>query len=279
MWAEQDVIVADEFRDGNVPAGCGNHRVVERAIAALPPGIESIRLRGDSALYEHALLRWLEARRIEYAISADMSEHLAACIAALPEAAWQPDREETDAIGEWAEVAYVPSDGIHRKGRETPPRYLVIRVRPRQGELLEGGGTVRHFAVVTNRADPPGGSGLDLIRWHRGKAGTIEHAHHVLMNELAGAALPSQKFGANAAWLRLNVLLYNLLSAYKRVGLPEEFHTVRPKRLRFLLRNMVGKAIRHARTSLLRLTAAAARALADPARTSFALNRPALAGV
>jgi hypothetical protein len=60
----------------------------------------------------------------------------------------------------------------------------------------------------------------------------IEHTHDVLMNELAGAALPSQKFGANAAWLRLNVILYNLLSAYKRVGLPEKFHTARPKRLR-----------------------------------------------
>ena len=59
----------------------------------------------------------------------------------------------------------------------------------------------------------------------------MEHAHDVLMNELAGAALPSQKFGANAAWLRLNVILYNLLSAYKRVGRPEEFHTARPKRL------------------------------------------------
>jgi hypothetical protein len=45
--------------------------------------------------------------------------------------------------------------------------------------------------------DPEDGSGLDLIRWHRGKAGTIEYAHDGL-NELAGAALPSQKFGANA---------------------------------------------------------------------------------
>src|SRR5260370_19048149 len=26
LWAEQDVIVADEFRDGNVPAGSGNRR-------------------------------------------------------------------------------------------------------------------------------------------------------------------------------------------------------------------------------------------------------------
>jgi hypothetical protein len=62
---------------------------------------------------------------------------------------------------------------------------------------------VRHFAVVTNRSDPEGGNGLDLIRWHCQKAGTIEHTHGVLINELAGAALPSQKFGANAAWLRL----------------------------------------------------------------------------
>ncbi len=47
-----------------------------------------------------------------------------------------------------------------------------------------------------------------------------------------------------AAWLRLNVILYNLLSADKRGGLPEEFHTGRPKRLRFLLLNTVGKVVR-----------------------------------
>jgi hypothetical protein len=51
LWAEQDVIVADEFRDGNVPAGSGNRRMVEKALAALPGGIGKIHLRGDSALY------------------------------------------------------------------------------------------------------------------------------------------------------------------------------------------------------------------------------------
>ena len=30
LWAEQDVILADEFRDGNVPAGSGNRRVVSK---------------------------------------------------------------------------------------------------------------------------------------------------------------------------------------------------------------------------------------------------------
>jgi len=203
----------------------------------------------------------------------------AQCIAALPEDHWKLDREETDAIREWAEVNYLPSDGILKKDAVSPRRYLAIRVRPRQGELLRDGNRVRHFCIVTNRSDPDGGGGLDLIRWHRGKAGTIEHAHDVLMNELAGAALPSQKFGANAAWLRLNVILYNLLSAYKRVGLPEEFHTARPKRLRFLLLNTVGKVVRHARETLLRCTKEITRALADAPRALSSLNRPDLTGV
>ena len=98
------------------------------------------------------------------------------------------------------------------------------------------------------------------------------------MNELAGWCLPSQKFGANAAWLRLNVLLYNLLSAFKRVGLPEEMHDARPKRLRFQVLNTVGRVIRHARETLLRCAHALARSLADAPRHAFRTLRPAFVG-
>jgi hypothetical protein len=45
------LVVLDEFRDSNVPAGSGNRRIVERALAALPAGIETVLMRGDSALY------------------------------------------------------------------------------------------------------------------------------------------------------------------------------------------------------------------------------------
>jgi hypothetical protein len=139
---------------------------------------------------------------------------------------------------------------------------------------------VRHFCIVTNRPDPEGGCGRDLIRWHRQKAGTIEHAHDVLINELAGAALPSQKFGATAAWLRLNVILDNLLSAYKRVG-PTRGIAHRKTQVAALLAllNTVANVVRHAREALLRCTQQVARALAGPPRTHFALKRPALAGV
>jgi len=130
LWAEQDVILADEFRDGNVPAGSGNQRVVEQALATLPRGVDEIRLRADSALYEQPLLRWLEARGIGYAISADMGRDLAAAIRALPERAWQPEREDAAAVRHWAEVAYVPSDGVSAKDRPVPPRGRLCRSHP-----------------------------------------------------------------------------------------------------------------------------------------------------
>jgi hypothetical protein len=265
LWAEQDVILADEFRDGNVPAGTGNRRVVEQALAALPAGVDAIRVRGDSALYEQPLLRWLEARGIGYAISADMGRELAVAIRALPATAWRPESEDAHAVRHWAEVPYVPSDGVATKDRPEPPRYLTVRITRKQGELFADGGAAKHFAIVTNLPDPPDGSGVDLIRWQRAKAGTVEHSHHVLTNELAAAALPSQRFGANAAWFRLNVLLDNLLSAFKRVALPEELHAARPKRLRFVLLNGVGKVVRHAREIVLRLIGEARRQLADHA--------------
>jgi hypothetical protein len=281
LWAEQDVIVADEFRDGNVPATVGNARVIATALAALPGKFDHIYVRGDSALYEHATLGFMEERGIGYAISADMHGPLQAAIMALPEQCWRPDRiDEAGRIREWSEVDFVPDDTNYKKNRALPPRrYLAIRIRPAQGDLLGVGADIKHFCIVTNRADPQGGSGLDIIRWHRGKAGTIEHAHDVLMNELAGWALPSQKFGANAAWLRLNVLLYNLLSAYKRVGLPADFHDARPKRLRFLFINSVGKLVRHARETILRFANATARTLAEAPRAIFNTPRPVLSGV
>ena len=68
--------------------------------------------------------------------------------------------------------------------------------------------------------------------------------------------------------------LYNLRSAYKRVGLHEEFHASRPKRLRLLLLNTVDKVVRHARETLLRRSKEFTPVLADASPTLFFLSRP-----
>src|SRR5947209_5176519 len=55
-WAEQDLILSDEFRDGNVPAGMDCLTSFLRATRALPQSVETIYFRSDSAAYQHKLL-------------------------------------------------------------------------------------------------------------------------------------------------------------------------------------------------------------------------------
>ena len=80
-----------------------------------------------------------------------------------------------------------------------------------------------------------------------------------MKNELAAGVMPSKYFGANAAWLRMAVITYNVLTALKRLALPAELLTARPKRLRFLIFNTAGRLVHHARRMVLRLARTAGR--------------------
>ena len=258
-WAEQDLILVDEFRDGNVPAQADLLRVLKEAIAALPPTIRLVRVRSDSAAYVHELLDWCRKEvpgrpRIEFAISADMTEELRAAIQALPEEAWKPLRKVTEKgliVGrkEWVEVEFVPSQPS-RKKRMQPDRYLAIRIRPAQGELFGDGNVYHYFAVVTNMWS---WDGERLLQWQRERCGTVENVHDVMKNDLAGGLLPAKRFFANAAWWRLNALAYNVLSVMKRKALPQAWWSSRLKALRFHLFNIAGRVVEHGRRLFLKI--------------------------
>lgn len=264
VWAEMNVVLADEFRDGNVPAMMRPLTVAKAAYAAAPRTATTFYFRGDAACHESGLLNWLRNEEREdgpqghigFAISARMSVPLQAAIQRIPEAGWEAyGKPHPDEIRECAEVSFVPGEKSEHKDTQ-PLRYVAIRIRGRQEGLFEDGGAARHFAIVSNIRDWKAGR---LIEWHREKAGTIEAVHDVLKNELGAGVLPSRYFGANAAWLRLAVISYNVLTALKRLALPAELLTARPKRLRFLIINVAGKLAHHARKVVLRLAATAER--------------------
>src|SRR5512136_122918 len=258
-WAEQDLILVDEFRDGNVPAQVDLLRVLKGTMAALPPTVRLVRVRSDSAAYVHELLDWCRREipgrpRIEFAISAEMSERLKAAIEALAEEDWRPLRKLSDqglTVGrkEWAEVEFVPTQSSRKRDLK-PDRYLAIRIRPAQGELFPEGQPYHYFAVATNMWS---WEGEKLLRWQRERCGTVEKVHDVLKNDLAGGVFPSQRFFANATWWRLNLLAYNVLAVRKRKALPVAWWPVRLKALRFHLLCIAGRVIEHGRRVYLKI--------------------------
>ena len=226
QWAESGLVLADQFRDGNVPASKSIKELVDQAYAALPPreGGWRVQVRSDSAAYEYEALDHWNRLGWRFAVSADMSPALRREIEALAPKEWHFwTQERGGVVREWAEVPFVPSRPSERLDIQ-PYRYVAIRMRSAQGVLFEDGNTAKHFAVVSNDWQT---NGQALLEWHRGKAGTIEHVHLVLKDELAAGVYPSAKFGANAAWLRLQVLTYNLLELLKATALDKQLLPVR----------------------------------------------------
>jgi hypothetical protein len=264
VWAETNLVLADEFRDGNVPAMMEPLTVAKQAYAALPETVTTYYYRGDSACHESDLINWLRDEnraggprgRIGFAISARMSKVLNKAIGKVPEELWETyGQAHPVEIRECAEVSFVPGEKSEHKDTQ-PLRYVAIRIRQRQESLFADGSKVKHFAVVSNIRE---WKASRLIEWHREKAGTVEAVHDVLKNELAAGVMPSKYFGTNAGWLRLAAISHNVMTALKRLALPAELLTARPKRLRFLIFNTPGRLVHHARRIVLRLATTAAR--------------------
>lgn len=244
VWAERRLLLEDEFRDGNVPAGMGNLPFLQRIHGNLPQGVEKIYVRADTALYEQDVLAYLVKEKIEFAISADITPQLRQAIQALPKTAWQPVRDDEGVVREegrlWAEVEYVPDD--KRPGQGKPLRYLAIHL-PQQADLFESP-RAKYVAIVTNRWEMPGN---DLINWQRKKCGTIEYMHDLLKNDFAARSFPSGKFGSNAAWYRFNVLANNLLVACETLAFKDAtWSKIRPATFAFRFLRRAGRVISHA---------------------------------
>ena len=257
-WAEMDLVVADEFRDGNVPAHSSLLPVTKRALQALPATVNEFFFRGDSACWERELVHWLRDEqgregprgRITFGISVRMTPTLKKHILRLPESVWTSYRDDTATQAECADMLnYWPAEEDRPEGAG-PLRYIAIRMHKRQGELFADGSEAKYFVVASNEWN---WGAKKLLEWHREKAGTIEAVHDVLKNELGGGVMPCGRFGANAAWMRLALMTHNVLTALKRIGLPEPWLRSRPKRLRFQIFCSPAKLVHHARQLLLRV--------------------------
>ena len=163
-------------------------------------------------------------------------------IEAIDESAWTPIPYFLDGA-DVAETTYQP---FGTKGQ--PCRLIVRRVRPTPGTQLALFTEFSYHAFITDRD----GETLELEADHRRHA-EIENVVRDLKYGVGLNHLPSGRFGANAAWLGLNVIAHNLARFSTRIGLEGEAITTETLRRRYL--SLPGRLTRSARRFTLHLPA------------------------
>jgi hypothetical protein len=221
------VIVAQRLRKGSCGSARGAKRLVADALKTLTTvtggqGGKPL-LRADSAFYGAATVGAALRGGADVSVTVRLTAKVKAAIATIAGDAWTaieyPDAVYDEPSGTWvsrAEVAEVPFTAFSaRKPAERVPGRLVVRripdLNPRgnhgQDALFD---TWRFHAFFTTTAPDQ----LDTVaadKTHRGHA-VIEQVHADLKNS-ALAHLPSGKINANAAWLVLAVIAFNLTRA------------------------------------------------------------------
>ncbi|HEX5535089.1 MAG TPA: IS1380 family transposase [Actinomycetales bacterium] len=222
------VILAQRLRKGSAGSPRGAKRLVADAVKTarrLLGKHRRVLVRMDSAFFGGPAVRAAVAGGADVSVTVRLTAAIKTAIAGIEQDAWTPI-EYTDAVfdqdsGAWisrAEVAEIPFTAFaaQQPAHRVPGRLVVRRIPDVNAERKKANGQGTLFDVwrfhaffTTVPADT-----LDTVaadKTHRAHA-IIEQVHADLKNS-ALAHLPSGKFTANAAWLVLAVIAFNLTRA------------------------------------------------------------------
>jgi Transposase DDE domain group 1 len=233
------------LRGGNAHAGRGAASFLNETFGRVRAAGASANLvlRADSGFYSRNVVEACAKAEVRFSITAKLHKGgVNKAIAAIEESAWVAIPYFLDGAAV-AETTYRP---FGKKGQ--PCRLMVRRVRPTPGSQLAMFVEFSYHAFITNRD----GEKLELEADHRRHA-EVENTIRDLKYGVGLNHLPSGRFGANAAWLALNVMAHNLARFATRLGLGDTLITTDTLRRRYL--SIPGRATRSARRQTLHLPA------------------------
>jgi Transposase DDE domain group 1 len=218
------VIAGVRMRRGRAADARGAPKFVSEALAtAVEAGCTGTRiLRADSQFYNAGVIAACRRSGAHFSITTGMNPSIKRAVLSIPDEEWQqisyptavPDPVTGELISdaEVAEISQYTAFASRKEAERVTARLIVRRVRDlakpavvgEQGELFP---VWRYHPFFT---DNP----AEMLRAER------EHRHHAVIEQViadskasALAHLPSGHFHANAAWLTLWAMTYNLLRA------------------------------------------------------------------
>lgn len=247
FWEELGGVLHDDFRNGNASPGSEALPFLKETLAQLPPEVEEINVRSDSAWYQAELLDYCQDHHYGFCIGADRDEAVKQAMETVREEDWQPLHLCADLgdpepyVREWAcETVHTLNKSKHAY------RLIIIRKERLQDDLFYGPYT--YTGIITNMELPL----EEQIAWYR-RRGQCERQIGELKWDFELRVLPSGDFFVNATYLRIITIAYNLFVALKTLALPDEYRPLQLKTLLFRLLRLPGVIAKHARRLYLKL--------------------------
>jgi hypothetical protein len=227
-----------ELRPGNAGTWDGSVELMATCFLNVPRDIREIRVRADAGFGFHPVLEILEARAAQYAVVARLTQAFKRLLPGLR-------YESVNPQWEMAEFQYRPH-GWPQARRFVVARRFIPDEEP-QSTLFTLGRYV-YRAWVTNMNLTPAG----IWHFYDGRAG-MEPRICELREDYALRKIPTGSFAANALYLEIIRLAYNLVTAFQRSCLEESWQSLTLQKLRYKLFLLPGELTRPQNRPVLRL--------------------------
>ena len=236
---ELGLVLGDEFRDGNIPAGTDAVDFLEACHRMMPKGKRIAYFRSDSAAYQTRVIDRCFQYEVLFTITADQDRAVKEAIKTIREEEWEPHEKDR-------EIA----ETVHTMNNSKEAFRLIVQRWPKlQGELFDPDSYCYH-AIATNREEPP-----KEIVFHHNQRGQAENYIKELVNGFGMEWMPCGETYANAVFFRIGILAYNLFLAMKLLALPPWYRTFTISTVRWRLYQVAGAVVKHAHQIILKLAA------------------------
>ena len=209
-----------ELRVGNAGTWVGSEGLLASCFLNLPSDVREVRVRADAGFGFDPVLATLEQRQAQYAVVARMSAGLRRKLGAL----------RYDHLNARWEIA---EDDYRAQGWTQARRCIVARRRIEETEVeptLFALDRYLYRAWLTNLTLTPAG----VWHFYDGRAG-MEPRIRELREDFTLRNIPTRAFAANALYLEVIRLAYNLVTAFQQTCLPVEWRGLTLIKLRHKL--------------------------------------------
>ncbi len=227
-----------ELRRGDAGTWAGSVELLACCFHSSPSDIREVRVRADAGFGYGPVLDMLEAHPAQYAVVARMTPSLKCALGGLRYARLNPRWEI-------AEFDHRPSDWSQAR------RCIVARKLIEEADPEPTLFTLERYAYRawhTNLPLTPAG----VWQFYDGRA-EMEPRIRELREDFALRKIPTRAFAANALYLEVVRLAYNLVTAFQRTCLREEWQSMTLSKLRHRLLWLPGELTRPQNRPILRL--------------------------